>query len=139
MVDESNFDEGVIAEFRSNSGKVGGYFNGSPMLLLTTTGVKSGEERVSPLVYTTDGGRIVIVASNGGADRHPSWYYNVVANPQITVEVGDETYQANAVITDPAERRRLFDLHAQRFPGFKEYEKGTDRVIPVIVLDRIEG
>jgi len=139
MVDESNFDEGVIAKFRSNSGKVGGYFNGSPMLLLTTTGVKSGEERVSPLVYTTDGGRIVIVASNGGADRHPSWYYNVVANPQITVEVGDETYQANAVITDPAERRRLFDLHAQRFPGFKEYEKGTDRVIPVIVLDRIEG
>ena len=139
MVDESNFNEGVIAEFRSNSGKVGGYFNGSPMLLLTTTGVKSGEERVSPLVYTTDGGRIVIVASNGGADRHPSWYYNVVANPQITVEVGDETYQANAVITDPAERRRLFDLHAQRFPGFKEYEKGTDRVIPVIVLDRIEG
>ena len=139
MVDESNFDEGVIAKFRSNSGKVGGYFNGSPMLLLTTTGVKSGEERVSPLVYTTDGGRIVIVASNGGADRHPSWYYNVVANPQITVEVGDETYQANAVITDPAERRRLFDLHAQRFPGFKEYEKGTHRVIPVIVLDRIEG
>jgi deazaflavin-dependent oxidoreductase (nitroreductase family) len=139
MVDESNFNEGVIAEFRSNSGKVGGYFNGSPMLLLTTTGVKSGEERVSPLVYTTDGGRIVIVASNGGADRHPSWYYNVVANPQITVEVGDETYQANAVITDPAERRRLFDLHAQRFPGFKEYEKGTHRVIPVIVLDRIEG
>ena len=139
MADEPNFNDGVIAEFRSNGGKVGGYFKGSPMLLLTTTGAKSGEARVSPLVYTTDAGRIVIVASNGGSDRHPSWYYNMIANPQTTVEVGEETYQANAIITDPAERRRLFDLHAERFPGFKDYEKGTDREIPVIVLDRIES
>ena len=139
MADEPSFNEGIIAEFRANRGNVGGYFNGSPMLLLTTTGAKSGEERVSPLVYTTDDGRIVIVASNGGSDRHPSWYYNVIANPRTTVEVGDETYQADAVITDPTERRRLFDLHAERFPGFKDYEKGTDRVIPVIVLDRIES
>ena len=137
MADEPNFNEGVIAEFRANGGKVGGYFKGSPMLLLTTTGAKSGEKRVSPLVYTTDAGRIVIVASNGGSDRHPSWYYNITANPQTTIEVGDETYQANAFVTDPAERRRLFDLHAKRFPGFNDYEKGTDRVIPVVVLDRI--
>jgi len=104
MADESSFNDGVIAEFRSNGGKVGGYFKGSPMILLTTTGAKSGQARVSPLVYTTDAGRIVIVASNGGSDRHPSWYYNVIANPQTTVEVGNETFQANAVVTDPAER-----------------------------------
>ena len=139
MADESRFNDGVIAEFRSNGGKVGGYFKGSPMILLTTTGAKSGHARISPLVYTTDAGRIVIVASNGGSDRHPSWYYNVVANPQTTVEVGDETFKASAVVTEAAERRRLFDLHAERFPGFKDYEKGTDRVIPVVVLDRIEG
>ncbi len=139
MADEPNFNEGVIAEFRANGGKVGGYFKDSPVLLLTTTGAKSGEARLSPLVYTTDAGRIVIVASNGGSDRHPSWFYNIIANPLTTVEVGDETYQANAVVTDPAERRRLFDLHAERFPGFKDYEKGTDREIPVIVLDRIDG
>jgi deazaflavin-dependent oxidoreductase (nitroreductase family) len=138
MAEESNFNDGVITEFRSNGGVVGGYFKGSPMLLLTTTGAKSGEARVSPLVYTTDNGHIVIVASNGGSDHHPSWYYNVLANPQTTIEVGEETYQANAVITGPAERRRLFDLHAERFPGFKDYEKGTDRVIPVIVLNRID-
>src|SRR6188472_416431 len=109
MVEESNFNDGVIAEFRSNGGKVGGYFKGSPMLLLTTTGAKSGKARISPLVYTTDAERIVIVASNGGSDHHPSWYYNIIANPQATIEVGENSFQANARVADPAERRRLFD------------------------------
>lgn len=138
MADGADFNSGVIAEFRANEGKVGGYFAGSPLLLLTTTGAKSGQPRTLPLVYTTDGDRIVIVASNGGADTHPAWFYNLQRHPETTVEVGTERFRAMATITEPIERRRLFDRHAARFPGFLDYEKGTERVIPVVVLERID-
>ena len=110
---------------------------GRQVLILTTTGAKSGEKRESPLAYTRDGDAIVIVASMGGAPRNPAWYHNLVANPRVTVELNGETFEADARVTDPEERRRLYDRHAEVYPGFVEYEARTSRVIPVIVLTRV--
>jgi deazaflavin-dependent oxidoreductase (nitroreductase family) len=134
-----DWNQQVIAEFRANAGKVGGMFEGAPMMLLTTTGAKSGQSRVAPLVYTTDNGRYVIIASKGGAPTNPDWFHNLRANPEVTVEVGTETFNARASVTDSAERRRLFDQQAALMPGFKEYEEKTTREIPVVVLERIGG
>jgi deazaflavin-dependent oxidoreductase (nitroreductase family) len=133
----SDFNQGVIEEFRSNAGKVGGYFEGKDMLLLTTTGAKSGEPRVIPLVYSTNGDQIVIIASKGGAPTNPDWHYNLLANPNVTVEIGAETYQATATEVKGEERDRLYAAHAELYPGFKEYEEKTAgiRVIPVFLLD----
>jgi deazaflavin-dependent oxidoreductase (nitroreductase family) len=133
----SSFNEKIIEEFRANGGKVGGDFEGAPMLLLTTTGAKTGLARTSPLVYTRDGDRIVIIASNGGADTHPAWYFNIVANQVVTVELGTEKFEAKASIAEPAERDRLFAAQAELMPGFKEYEASTDRVIPAVTLERV--
>jgi deazaflavin-dependent oxidoreductase (nitroreductase family) len=133
----SSFNEKIIEEFRASGGKVGGDFEGAPMLLLTTTGAKTGLARTSPLVYTRDGDRIVIIASNGGADTHPAWYFNIVANQVVTVELGTEKFEAKASIAEPAERDRLFAAQAELMPGFKEYEASTDRVIPVVTLERV--
>lgn len=136
MTDMKDFNNQVIAEFRANGGKVGGPFEGAPMLLLTTTGAKSGQPRVAPLVYTTDGDRIVIIASKGGAPTHPDWYHNIVANPEIMVEVGSETFPARAEIAAEPERTRLFNAQADLMPNFAEYQKNTDRTIPVITINR---
>jgi deazaflavin-dependent oxidoreductase (nitroreductase family) len=136
MSDMNDFNTQVIEEFRANGGKVGGPFAGAPMLLLTTTGAKSGQPRVAPLVYTTDGDRLVIIASKGGAPTHPDWYHNIVANPEITVEVGDERFPARAEIAPEPERTRLFDAQAALMPGFREYQNNTTRVIPVITISR---
>jgi deazaflavin-dependent oxidoreductase (nitroreductase family) len=127
----------VIEEFRANGGKVGGQFEGAPMLLLTTTGAKTGLPRVSPLVHSRDGDRLVVIASNGGADKHPSWYFNLRANPVVTVEVGEEQFEAKASIAEDADRDRLFDAQAEMMPGFRGYQAGTSRVIPVVTFDRI--
>jgi deazaflavin-dependent oxidoreductase (nitroreductase family) len=127
----------LIEEFRANDGKVTGVFAGRPLLLLTTTGAKSGQPRVSPLVYTTDGDRIVIIASKGGAPTNPDWYHNVLANPVVTVELPGETFQARATVIEGAERTRLYDAQAALMPGFAEYQQKTTRQIPVIVLERI--
>lgn len=135
----TSFNEQVIEEFRSNGGVVGGRFEGRPMMLLTTTGAKSGQPRTHPLVYTTDGDRLVVIASKGGADDNPAWYHNLRANPVVTVEVGNETYQARATVPQGEERRRLFDQQAAIMPFFAEYERKTSRVIPVVVLERIDG
>ena len=132
----SDFNTQVIEEFRANGGKVGGMFEGAPMLLLTTTGAKSGQPRIAPLVYTTDGDRIVIIASKGGAPTNPDWYYNIAANPEITVEIGGETFPARAEIAAEPERTRLFDAQAALMPGFREYQNNTTRVIPVITINR---
>jgi deazaflavin-dependent oxidoreductase (nitroreductase family) len=137
MADMNDFNAQIIEEFRQNGGKVGGGFAGAPMLLLTTTGAKSGKERTTPLAYLRDGDRTVIFASKAGADTNPDWFHNLRANPRVTVEQGTETYDADAVILDGAERDRLFDLQKQAMPGFAEYEAKTDRVIPVIVLERV--
>ncbi len=136
MTDFNEMNRKVIAEFRANGGKVGGQFEGAPMLLLTTTGAKSGQPRIAPLVYSTDGDRPVIIASKGGAPTNPDWFHNLVANPDVTVEVGTETFAAKAVVPEGAERDRLFDAQAAIMPGFRDYQNNTDRVIPVVVLER---
>ena len=132
----SDFNTQVIEEFRANGGKVGGMFEGAPMLLLTTTGAKSGQPRIAPLVYTTDGDRIVIIASKGGAPTNPDWYHNIAAHPDVTVEVGTETFPARAEITPEPERTRLFDAQAAIMPGFRDYQNNTSRVIPVVTISR---
>jgi deazaflavin-dependent oxidoreductase (nitroreductase family) len=131
----SDYNKALIDDMRANGGHpTSGHFVGRQVLILTTTGAKSGERRESPLAYTRDGDLIVIVASMGGAPTHPAWYHNVVANPAVTVEVDGVRFEANATIADGAERRRLYDQHAALHPSFTEYETKTDRVIPVIVL-----
>src|SRR5215218_2015415 len=107
MSDGDNFNQRVIEEFRANGGKVGGMFADSPMMLLTTTGARSGQPRVAPLVYTKDGDDIVIIASKGGAPTNPDWFRNLVANPEVTVEVGTERFPAKARVTEGDERQRL--------------------------------
>jgi deazaflavin-dependent oxidoreductase (nitroreductase family) len=133
------WNQQVIAEFRANAGKVGGMFEAAPMMLLTTTGAKSGQTRVAPLVCTTDNGRFVIIASKGGAPTNPDWFHNLRANPEVTVEVGTESFKARASVAEGAERRRLFDQQAALMPNFAEYEQMTTREIPVVVLERIEA
>ena len=106
------------------------------LLLLHSTGAKSGLPRLNPTAYTEDGDRLVIIASKGGADAHPDWYYNVVAHPNVTVEVGTEKYDAIATVAEEPERTRLYDQMAGQYPGFEEYRQKTSRVIPVITLQR---
>ncbi|WP_410564448.1 nitroreductase family deazaflavin-dependent oxidoreductase [Amycolatopsis sp. cmx-4-61] len=135
--DMNDFNQQVVDEFRANGGKVGGMFEGKNVLLLTTIGAKSGQERLSPLVYTKHGDRYVIAASMGGAPKNPAWYHNLVANPKVTVEVGTEKFEATAtVIADRAERDRLYAGMVAHAEGFADYEKKTDRVIPIVVLER---
>lgn len=139
MVDFLEFNKGVIEEFRENDGVVGGMFEGMPIVLVTMTGAKSGRELCSPLVYSTDGDDVVIIASKGGAPSHPAWYYNLVANPTVTVEVGTETWEATAHLAEGDERKRLYDAQAAQAPQFAEYEKSAaeaGRVIPVFRLVR---
>lgn len=138
MASNNDFNQQVIAEFRANDGKVGGPFAGSPMLLLTTTGAKSGQSRTTPLVYTTDGDRIVIIASKAGAPTNPDWYHNLVAHPTATVEMGAEKFQTRATVAEGAERERLYNHQAEQMPGFAEYQKKTTRQIPVVVLERAD-
>jgi len=128
----------IIAEFRANNGKVGGRFEGRPLLLLHTRGAKSQQERINPVAYTRDDGRLVVIASKGGAPTNPDWYYNVVANPQVKVEVGTEQFQAHAEVAEEPERTRLYDKMVEIMPGFDEYRRRTQRVIPVIVLTPVK-
>ena len=130
----SDFNQGTIAEFRANNGKVGGYFAGANMLLLHTVGAKSGQARTNPMVYVRDGDRLVVIASKGGADRNPDWYYNLLANPRATIEVGNERLEVTAKPVGPAERERLWAMVIERTPAFKEYEKKTRRTIPLVIL-----
>lgn len=132
----SDWNEKIIEEFRANEGKVGGYFANMTLLLLHTTGAKSGLPRLNPTAYTTDGDRLVIIASKGGADTHPDWYFNLVANRNVTVEVGSEKYAAVATVENEPERTRLYDQMAAQYPGFEEYRQKTSRIIPVVTLRR---
>ncbi len=132
----NDFNDGIIAEFRANAGVVGGPFTGAPMVLLTTKGAKSGAEHTTPLVSMPDGDRVFVFASMGGAPKHPAWYHNLVANPEVSVERGTETYRARARITAGAERDELYARQAGRIPTFGEYQQKTTRTIPVIELVR---
>jgi deazaflavin-dependent oxidoreductase (nitroreductase family) len=136
--DYQDFTNALIADFRAHGGKVtSGPFLGRNLLLLTTTGARSGEPRLVPLVYTRDGDRIVIVASKGGAPTNPAWYHNLLANPVASVELGDETFAARASVVEGGDRDRLYAAHAAEHEAFAEYPKKTTRVIPVIRLERV--
>ena len=134
MPDMEEFNRGVIEEFRANDGKVGGPFEGAPVLLLTTTGAKSGERRTTPVMYLPDGERMIVFASLGGAPNNPAWYQNLVANPSTTVEVGPDTVAVDAVVTSGEERDRLFAQQAALYPQFADYAQKTTRQIPVVAL-----
>ena len=129
-----SFNETVIEEFRANGGKVTGPFVGAPMLLLTTTGAKTGQERTSPVVHTRDGDDYVIIASKAGAPTHPDWYHNLLANPRATIEVGEDTIEVVAAPAQGEERKRLWDQQVALMPNFADYESMTSREIPVVVL-----
>jgi len=133
-MDMNEFNKQIIDEFRANGGKVGGQFEGAPMILVHHRGAKSGTERVTPLVYQADDDSWVIFASKAGAPTNPAWYHNLKANPQTTIEVGTETIDVTAVEAEGAERDRLFQAQKAAMPQFAEYEANTDRTIPVLVL-----
>ena len=124
----------IINEFRANGGKVGGPFAGKTLLLLHTIGAKSGQKHINPVAYISDGDRLVIIASKGGAPTNPDWYYNIVANPQIEVEVGTEQFKVKASIATEPDRTNLYNKMVEMMPGFADYQKRTTRIIPVIIL-----
>lgn len=127
----------TIEEFRANEGKVGGQFEDAPLLLLHTTGAKTGLERIHPMMYLNEKGRTYVFASKGGADTNPDWFRNLLAHPRVTVEMGSETFAADAVPVTGAERDGIYAIQAGRYPGFAEYQTKTARVIPIVELVRI--
>jgi deazaflavin-dependent oxidoreductase (nitroreductase family) len=137
MPEANDWNRAIIEEFRASGGKLGGQFAGAPLLLLTTTGAKSGQPRTAPVMYLAEGDRMYVFASKAGAPTNPDWYHNLVANPTASVEVGDERYDVKATVLTGAERDRVFAKQAELYPGFKEYEQKTTRTIPVVALDRV--
>ena len=134
MSEVNEWNRKIIDEFRANKGKVGGMFEGRTLLLLHTKGAKSRRERINPVAYVRDGEKFVVIASKAGAPTNPDWYYNIVANPELNVEVGTETFRVHATVTEEPERTRLYDKMVEMMPGFDEYRHKTTRKIPVIVL-----
>ena len=130
----NDWNAGVIAEFRRNHGKVGGNFKGAPLLLLRHIGARSGKPRVNPVMYLKDGNRYLVFASKGGADTNPDWYYNLKANPDIQIEVGDETIDVRVDEVTGPERDRLYARQASLYPSFAQYQRQTKRIIPVMAL-----
>lgn len=133
------FNQRTIAEFRANQGRVGGNFAGAPLLLLHTVGARSGQPRINPMMYLADGGRYLVFASKAGSDRNPDWYWNLRANPDVTIEVGEETIAVRATELTGAERDEKYRVQADRYPGFAGYQRQTSRTIPVIALTRREA
>ena len=133
-----DFNRNLIADLRANAGRAtSGPFNGGSLVILTTTGAKTGETRENPLAYTRDGDNYVVIASKGGAPTHPAWFHNVVANPDVKLEVLGETIPARARVAEGEEHQRLYDAQAAVMPGFAEYQKKTTRKIPVVVLEPV--
>jgi deazaflavin-dependent nitroreductase family protein len=139
MSDTNDFNGPIIEEFRANGGKVGGMFEGAPMVLVHHKGAKSGTERVNPLMYQDLGdGSIAVFASKGGAPTNPDWYHNLVANPDTTIERGTEQQSVRARVADEDERQRIWEAQKAAFPQFAEYEKTSQgRTIPVVILERV--
>jgi deazaflavin-dependent oxidoreductase (nitroreductase family) len=133
-----SWNQKIIEEFRANDGLVGGRFEGKTLLLLHTTGAKTGKERVNPVAYVRDGKNYVIIASKGGAPDNPDWYYNILAHPRLTVEVGMESFDVEAQVTEEPERTHLYNKMADMMDSFNDYRRKTDRVIPVIKLTPVE-
>lgn len=139
MIDRNEWNRQTIKEFRANGGKVGGMWEGRPLLLLTTTGAMSGQRRTSPMMYLRDGNRLLVFASKGGAPTNPDWYHNLLAHPEVTVEVGTDTYEATATALSGEERDRLYARQAQLYPQFADYQARATRKIPVIALEPRKG
>jgi deazaflavin-dependent oxidoreductase (nitroreductase family) len=131
---EQDWNASIIEEFRADGGKLGGQLRGAPVLLLRTTGARSGLERVTPMMFLELEGHTYVFASKAGADTNPDWFHNLVANPEVTVERGTDTYAARAEPVTGPERDRIYAVQADRIPGFAEYESKTSRVIPVVEL-----
>jgi len=138
-MDQKDYNNQLIEQFRASRGKAGGPFEGRPMLLLTTTGARSGQLRTTPMMYVTVGDRLLVIASNAGAPTHPDWYRNLVAHPEVTVEVKNETYNATAIVTEGAEREQLWRNIVEQYPFFTEHQAKISRQIPVIALERRES
>lgn len=136
MAERNNYNSQIIEEFRTNEGKVGGNFAGAPLLLLTSTGAKSGRKHTTPVMYLQNGDRMLIFASKAGAPTNPAWYHNLKANPEATVEVGTETFSVRATELSGEERDRMYAKQAELYPGFAEYQEKTSRLIPVVSLTR---
>jgi deazaflavin-dependent oxidoreductase (nitroreductase family) len=134
MSDPNDFNTAIIEEFRANGGKVGGGFDGAPVLLLHSKGAKSGAERVNPVVYQRVGDDYVVFASRGGSPTNPDWYHNLVANPETSIEVGSLTTPVTARVAEGDERERIWSKQKEIMPGFAEYEQKTTRQIPVVIL-----
>jgi deazaflavin-dependent oxidoreductase (nitroreductase family) len=135
MSETSDWNTRIIEEFRANGGRVGGNFAGAPLLLLHTTGARSGKERVNPVMYQDLGGPVAVFASKAGADTHPDWYHNLVANPEVTAEVGTETRSFRARVAVAGERTPIWEKQKADYPGFGDYEANTEREIPVVILE----
>lgn len=134
MSEQSDFNESNIAEFRANHGRVGGQFEGAPLILLHTVGARSGKPRTNIMMYLADDERYLVFASKAGADENPAWYWNLKANPDARIEVGDDIVDVHATELQGAERDEKYALQAERYPGFAEYERKTSRTIPVVAL-----
>lgn len=132
----SDYNAQNIAEFRRNHGKVGGYFEGAPLLLLHTVGRRSGKPRINPVMYLKDGECYVVFASKGGADTHPDWYYNLMAHPDVQIEVGDETIDVHAEEIAGLEHETIYKRQATLYPQFADYQRKTKRIIPVVALTK---
>lgn len=137
MAEAQDRNRKIIEEFRSNGGRVGGPFEGAPVLLLHTTGARTGLERVTPLMYLDDDGAYTVFATKGGAPTNPDWFHNLLAHPLADIEVGTETRRVRARVAEGEERDRLWERHKSRFPSFAAYEARTSRRIPVVVLEPV--
>src|SRR4029078_2027359 len=135
MAEANDWNKRIIDEFRANGGKVGGQFAGAPLLLLHTTGAKTGHARVNPIMYLADGDAHVVFASKAGAPANPDWYHNLVANPRASIEVGDQTLNVVARVADGETRERPWSRQKELYPGFDDYEAKTTRQIPVVILE----
>ncbi len=133
----SDWNDSIIDEFRANEGRVGGPFAGAPLLLLHSKGAKTGVDRVSPMMYRTVPGGWAVFASKAGADTNPDWYHNLLANPRATVEIGTQTREVTARVTEGAERDEIWTAHKTEYTGFADYERKTTRQIPVVVLEPV--
>jgi deazaflavin-dependent oxidoreductase (nitroreductase family) len=137
MPEADDWNSKIIEEFRASGGKVGGQFAGAPLLLLHTTGARSGQERVSPVMYQAVGDGFAVFASKAGAPTNPDWYHNLLANPRVRAEVGIETVELDARVAEGEARERIWSAQKSAYPGFADYEHRTTRQIPVVLLERV--
>lgn len=135
MAEAQDWNSKIIAEFRANGGKVGGPFEGAPLLLLHTVGAKTGQSRVTPMMYQDIGEGVAVFASKAGAPTNPAWYHNLLANPRVSAEIGTDTVEVVARVAEGPERERIWEAQKRAYPGFADYETKTTRQIPVVILE----